>query len=283
MPGAERVPVHIMRVGLTGFGHDEEAFLVRNAVCFHHFESRHKFFGDLWLESIWEVFVLYWPPAERSDDALAGHHERVCQALRWIYEHLDPGAHEAEQANIQFPQVHHPGPKEQRRMTIRPLQPGQPLDVVLSPEFLTKSHAIHAAKIAVKACLRCLRLLEECQGYALFNKLAKLCQKLQHLVILQGSLTRGIKAKPNLFKEFSKICPSLSSSLYLSSSSGKTLNHTLKSTVQNWQTSWFTTACLNVGKTDNMYQTWAPLKMTDIGGESLMGAGLEYRLDGLSL
>ncbi|KAK0228033.1 hypothetical protein IW262DRAFT_1292930 [Armillaria fumosa] len=120
----------------TGFGHEEEAFLTKNAACFHHYESLHSFFGNLWLEWIWEVFILYWPPAERTDSMLAGHREHVRQALRWIYKRLDPETCKAEQASIRFPQVYYPGPIEPRRTTIRPPQPSQPLNIVPPPPIL---------------------------------------------------------------------------------------------------------------------------------------------------
>ncbi|KAK0477412.1 hypothetical protein IW261DRAFT_1421114 [Armillaria novae-zelandiae] len=116
---------HLNFTATTGFGRDEEVFLVKNAVCFHLYESGHRFFKDLWLESIWEVFVLYWPPADQSDNALAVHRE----ALHWIYKHLDPETHQTEQASIQFPQVYYPGPTKQCHTTISPLLPRQPLNI----------------------------------------------------------------------------------------------------------------------------------------------------------
>ncbi|KAK0470909.1 hypothetical protein IW261DRAFT_1572599 [Armillaria novae-zelandiae] len=90
------------------------------------------------------------------------HRERVRQALHWIYECLDPETRQTEQVSIQFPQVYYPGPTEQRRTTISPLLPRQPLNIVGPPQFDTKSRAIHAAKLAIKARLRRLRLSEEC-------------------------------------------------------------------------------------------------------------------------
>ncbi|KAK0478571.1 hypothetical protein EDD18DRAFT_1114189 [Armillaria luteobubalina] len=142
----------------TGFGHEEEAFLAKNTVCFHLFESCHTFFGNLWLESIWDVFILYWPLAEQTHSVLAEH----CKGLCWLYEHIDLEKRQTKQANIQFPQVYYPGPLEPWRMTINPLQPSQPLNIVPPPPFNMKWRAIHTAKLAIKARLHCLRLSEEC-------------------------------------------------------------------------------------------------------------------------
>ncbi|KAK0500247.1 hypothetical protein EDD18DRAFT_1102401 [Armillaria luteobubalina] len=116
----------------TGFGHEEEVFLTKNAASFHLFESRHSFFGNLWLESIWEVFVLHWPPAERTHSALAEHRE----GLHWLHECIDPETCQTEQASIQFPQVY-PGPLEPQRTTIKPLESSQPLNIVPPPPNLT--------------------------------------------------------------------------------------------------------------------------------------------------
>ncbi|KAK0499343.1 hypothetical protein EDD18DRAFT_1102709 [Armillaria luteobubalina] len=146
----------------TGFGHEEEVFLTKNAASFHLFKSRHSFFSNLWLESIWEVFVLHWPPAERTHSALAEHQEHVRQGLHWLHEHINPETCQTKQESIQFPQVYYPGPLEPQHTTIKPLKSGQPLNIVPPPQFNTKWHTIHAAKLAVRAQLHHLRLSEEC-------------------------------------------------------------------------------------------------------------------------
>ncbi|KAK0477824.1 hypothetical protein IW261DRAFT_1594300, partial [Armillaria novae-zelandiae] len=69
----------------TGFGHDEEDFLTKNAVQFHVLESGDfSALSEIWLESIWQEHVLYWPPEDRTDYGLRQHRKtQTCADDSW--------------------------------------------------------------------------------------------------------------------------------------------------------------------------------------------------------
>ncbi|KAK0474611.1 hypothetical protein IW261DRAFT_1568614 [Armillaria novae-zelandiae] len=62
----------------TGFGHDEEDFLAKNAIQFHVLESGDfSALSEIWLETIWQEHILYWPPKDHTDYGLRQHCKRV--------------------------------------------------------------------------------------------------------------------------------------------------------------------------------------------------------------
>ncbi|KAK0505314.1 hypothetical protein EDD18DRAFT_1344118 [Armillaria luteobubalina] len=145
----------------TGFGYDEEIYLTQNATHYHILESgEFAALSDLWLETIWQQHVLYWPPNDHSDDGLIAHRKRVQHALRWLYDALDPDACEeqltyaaAHEAKV-YPPVQAPITRHVRRINV--IEPPTPREIA-------KSLAIKAAKFTVTVCLRRWKELEECR------------------------------------------------------------------------------------------------------------------------
>ncbi|KAK0481026.1 hypothetical protein EDD18DRAFT_1363444 [Armillaria luteobubalina] len=107
----------------TGFGPDEQEYLAKNAIDFHRFDSgAFTAFRDIWLDTIWQQHVLYWPLEDCSDEGLKEHCKRVQYALRWCFDALDPGtgkqelAYAATHGAIVCP----PGPPAIQQLTFQP-------------------------------------------------------------------------------------------------------------------------------------------------------------------
>ncbi|KAK0500750.1 hypothetical protein EDD18DRAFT_1348151 [Armillaria luteobubalina] len=150
----------------TGFGHDEEEYLAKNAVDFHLLESS-KFLAlsEIWLETIWQQQVLYWPPEDRTDNGLRQHRKRVHYALRWLFDALDPDVRQQRFALCYDPRAQDSSPRspETRHSTVPPTHIPR-IDVVEppTPEEIAKSMAVKAAKYAIRARLRCWKEDEAC-------------------------------------------------------------------------------------------------------------------------
>ncbi|KAK0492986.1 hypothetical protein EDD18DRAFT_1108586 [Armillaria luteobubalina] len=143
----------------TGFGHNEEEYLAKNAVDFHLLESsKFSALSEIWLETIWQQQVLYWPPEDHPD----------VRQQRLLY------------ATTHKPKIHPPGPPETRHSTVPPTRIPR-IDVVEppTPEEIAKSMAVKAAKYAVRARLRrwkedeacCTRRLARSQHIRMLRKL----------------------------------------------------------------------------------------------------------------
>ncbi|KAK0481031.1 hypothetical protein EDD18DRAFT_1113233 [Armillaria luteobubalina] len=138
----------------TGFGHDEEDFLTKNAAQYHVLESREfSALSEIWLDTIWQQHLLYWPPEDRTDNGLKQHRKRIQYALRWLFNALDPDARkrQLEYATTHEPKVHPPGPHEIRHSTVQPSRIRR-IDIFdpPTPEQIAKSRAVEAAKYAVR-------------------------------------------------------------------------------------------------------------------------------------
>ncbi|KAK0499951.1 hypothetical protein EDD18DRAFT_1348752 [Armillaria luteobubalina] len=99
---------------------DKEKYLAQNAIHYHILESgAFAALSDVWLEMIWQQHVLYWPPKDRSNDGLIAHRKH---ALRWLYEALDPDAHEEQlaYASTHEPKFYPPSLLESRHTALQP-------------------------------------------------------------------------------------------------------------------------------------------------------------------
>ncbi|KAK0478030.1 hypothetical protein EDD18DRAFT_1114440 [Armillaria luteobubalina] len=139
----------------TGFGHDEEEYLAKNAVDFHLLESsKFSALSKIWLETIWQQQVLYWPPEDRTDNRLRQHRKRVHYALRWLFDALDPDVRQQWllYAMTHEPKIHPPSPPETQHSTVPPTRIPR-IDVVEppTPEEIAKSMTVKAAKYTVRA------------------------------------------------------------------------------------------------------------------------------------
>ncbi|KAK0491900.1 hypothetical protein EDD18DRAFT_1358330 [Armillaria luteobubalina] len=100
----------------TGFGSQEEEYLHKNAISFHLYKTKHAFFTNDALDFIYQDFVLYWPPEDRSEGGLLRLHECIRHALWWLFHSLDAEVH--EQQSKLTPQIYPPGPLENQCSTI---------------------------------------------------------------------------------------------------------------------------------------------------------------------
>ncbi|KAK0501074.1 hypothetical protein EDD18DRAFT_1102026 [Armillaria luteobubalina] len=110
-----KAPQNIGFTAATGFGCNKEEYLTKNAVQFHLLESgEFSAFSEIWLESIWQQHVLYWPPEDHTDIGLKQHQKRVQEALRWLFDALDPDACKQQlvHATTHEPKIYPPGPPE---------------------------------------------------------------------------------------------------------------------------------------------------------------------------
>ncbi|KAK0496444.1 hypothetical protein EDD18DRAFT_1105565 [Armillaria luteobubalina] len=81
----------------TGFRYDKEKYLAQNAIHYYILESgKFTALSDVWPEMIWQQHILYWPPNDHSNDRLIAHHKHVQHTLQWLYDTLDPDAHEKQ-------------------------------------------------------------------------------------------------------------------------------------------------------------------------------------------
>ncbi|KAK0493688.1 hypothetical protein EDD18DRAFT_1356142 [Armillaria luteobubalina] len=136
----------------TGFGHDVEDYLAKNAVDFHLLESgEFSALSEIWLETICQQQVIYWPPEDRTDNGLRLHRKRVHYALRWLFDALDPDTRQQQllYATTHELKIRPPGPPETRHLTIPRIDVVEPP----TPQEIAKSMAIKAAKYAVRAQL----------------------------------------------------------------------------------------------------------------------------------
>ncbi|KAK0471764.1 hypothetical protein IW261DRAFT_1571640 [Armillaria novae-zelandiae] len=150
----------------TGFGHDEEDFLAKNAVQFHVLESGDFLaLSEIWLETIWQEHVLYWPPEDHTDYGLRQHHKRVQYALRWLFNALDPDMcrQQLEYATNHEPKVHLPGLSEIRHSMVQ-LSSIRRIDIFEppTPEQIAKLKAIEVAKYTVRVQLHRWKDYEAC-------------------------------------------------------------------------------------------------------------------------
>ncbi|KAK0221289.1 hypothetical protein IW262DRAFT_1296020 [Armillaria fumosa] len=141
----------------TGFGHEEEEYLAKNAIDFHLLESgEFSALSKIWLETIWQQQVLYWLPKDHTDNGLRQHHKHVHYALRWLFNALDPDTckQQLAYATTYELKVHPPGLLEIQHSMVQPL-PVPPIDIFKppTPEQIAKSKAVHAAKYAVRVRL----------------------------------------------------------------------------------------------------------------------------------
>ncbi|KAK0493407.1 hypothetical protein EDD18DRAFT_1108187 [Armillaria luteobubalina] len=149
----------------TGFGPDEQEYLAKNAVDFHRFESgAFTAFSNIWLNTIWQQHLLYWPPKDCSDKGLTEHHKHVQLALQWLFDTLDPITHEQELVHTAThkPIVHPPGPTKIWQLTPPTTQE------------IAKSKAVHAAKYAVRVHLHWWRDYEEYRAQCLTCNIVRL-------------------------------------------------------------------------------------------------------------
>ncbi|KAK0490074.1 hypothetical protein EDD18DRAFT_1109628 [Armillaria luteobubalina] len=110
----------------TGFGHDEEEYLAKNAIHFHILESgEFSALSDAWFNTIWQHHILYWPPKDCTDKGLKEHRQ---------------------------PKVLLPGPPESRHSMVQHTLTGVVrVDVIKlpTPVQIAKSRAVSAAKYGV--------------------------------------------------------------------------------------------------------------------------------------
>ncbi|KAK0472662.1 hypothetical protein IW261DRAFT_1570776 [Armillaria novae-zelandiae] len=173
----------------TGFGHDEEEHLAKNAISFQMFKTGDfAAFSDIWLDTIWQQHILYWPPTDRSDTGLRTHRKRVQHALRWLFNTMDPDTRQQELAYAvsHEPKVHPPRKSVHQHPTVQPTISQVPprIDIIKppTPKEIAKSKAVHAAKYAVRICLRRWKDAEEGHARCLacsehIQTLDKLCQQ----------------------------------------------------------------------------------------------------------
>ncbi|KAK0478693.1 hypothetical protein EDD18DRAFT_1364549 [Armillaria luteobubalina] len=119
-------------------------------------------FSDIWLDTIWQQHVLYWPPKDCSDKGLTEHHKHVQLVLRWLFDALDPVTCEQElvHTTTHEPIIHPPSPTEIWQSTVQPTTTHVPrVNVILEPpttQEIAKLKAVCAAKYAVRPLMAVL-------------------------------------------------------------------------------------------------------------------------------
>ncbi|PBK69409.1 hypothetical protein ARMSODRAFT_975141 [Armillaria solidipes] len=107
-------------IGIIDFPKEAREFLANNAARYHDLEAEmHTFFVHAWLDEFYTIFLIYWPPVDKTKKGRAIFYEAsgiIRHALREAFHRFDTATQEKDLARVKgdCPWIIQPGDSKEK-------------------------------------------------------------------------------------------------------------------------------------------------------------------------